>query len=229
MIRTSSICCKFVIKIIDMKPPFSPEQFFAVFEKYNLQVFPAQIFLMLFGLLALVLLHTKKKTKHSLIGLITGIFWVWTGLVYHMGFFAAINPIARIFGIIFMIQGGLIIMNAFMKDKFSFELQRSARSIIGELLIVYGLLIYPLISYLLAGNLQHVISVGLPCPTTIATFGFFMLAGPRFPRYLLIIPFLWAIVGVSAAINLGVWQDLMILVAALLSSGFILFSGKAKS
>ena len=212
-----------------MKTPFTPEQFFAVFEKYNMLVFPAQIFLILIGLLALVLLHTRKKTKHSLIGLITGIFWLWTGLVYHIGFFAAINPVARIFGIVFMVQGALIIMNAFMKGKFSFELQRSARSMIGELLIVYGLLIYPLISYLLSGNLQHVISVGLPCPTTIATFGIFMLAGPRFPKYLLIIPFLWALVGVSAAINLGVWQDLMILVAALLSSGYILFTRKAKS
>jgi hypothetical protein len=38
------------------------------------------------------------------------------------------------------------------------------------------------------GSLETTISFGLPYPTVIATFGFFMLTGTRFPKYLLIIP-----------------------------------------
>lgn len=61
------------------------------------------------------------------------------------------------------------------------------------------------------------ISLGLLCLTTILTFGFFMLTNAKFPKYLLIIPSLWAITGLCAAINFGVFQDFMILIAAIIA------------
>ncbi|MCF8230487.1 MAG: DUF6064 family protein [Bacteroidales bacterium] len=56
-----------------------------------------------------------------------------------------------------------------------------------------------------------VISLGLPCPRTILTFGFLMLALQGFKKYLLIIPSIWTIIGLGAAINFGVLQDFMML------------------
>jgi hypothetical protein len=69
--------------------------------------------------------------------------------------------------------------------------------------------------------------MGLPCPSTIFTFGLFMLTNNKFPKSLLIIPSLWAIVGLSAAINIGVFQDLMILIAAI-TADIILIRRKNK-
>jgi hypothetical protein len=42
-----------------------------------------------------------------------------------------------------------------------------------------------------------------------------LLTTPKFPKYLLIIPSLWAIIGLSAAINFGVYQDFIMLIAAI--------------
>ena len=64
--------------------------------------------------------------------------------------------------------------------------------------------------------------MGLPCPSTIFSFGLFMLSSNKFPKILLIIPSLWALVGLSAAINIGVYQDVMILIAALAANIFLI-------
>jgi hypothetical protein len=58
-----------------------------------------------------------------------------------------------------------------------------------------------------------------PCPVTIFTFGILLLTTQRVPRWLLVIPFVWSMIGGSAAILLGVMQDWLLLV-----SGFIAIS-----
>jgi hypothetical protein len=80
---------------------------------------------------------------------------------------------------------------------------------------LYGLTIYPIISYFTESSVVQTISLGLPCPSTILTFGFFILAAYKIPRHLLLIPFIWAVIGISAALNIGIYQDLMIIVAAI--------------
>jgi len=57
---------------------------------------------------------------------------------------------------------------------------------------------------------------GLPCPTTIFTLGILLLASFPFPKSVFIVPFLWSVVGTSAAFQLGVLQDLSLLVSGLL-------------
>ena len=64
---------------------------------------------------------------------------------------------------------------------------------------------------------ENTIALGLPCPSAILTFGFLMLVSNKFPKYLLIIPTLWAVIGLSAAINFGVYQDFMLIVAAIVA------------
>ena len=79
-------------------------------------------------------------------------------------------------------------------------------------------MVYPAISFTFEKSLARTITLGLPCPSTILTFGFLMLAERNLPKYLLIIPSLWAVIGLSAALNFGVYQDLMMIVAALLAN-----------
>jgi Na+-translocating ferredoxin:NAD+ oxidoreductase RnfE subunit len=49
-----------------------------------------------------------------------------------------------------------------------------------------------------------------------------MLIRDRVPKYLLIIPSLWAIVGLTAAINFGVYQDFMMIIAAITANGVLI-------
>jgi len=205
-----------------MKTPFTQDQFFGVFEHYNQTIFPGQLIILLLGLAALVFLHSRIPLKNKILGVILSLLWIWTGLVYHIAFFSGINSIAKVFGGIFILQG-LVILSEMYRTRLEFVFNPDIKSYLGYFFILFGLLIYPAISFFMEGSFIRTISLGLPCPTTIFTLGFFMFTGASFKRYLLIIPTLWAIVGISAAMHFGVYQDLMILVAALAA---LFFSSK---
>ena len=207
-----------------MKTPFTTSQFFQVFENYNSSLFPVPILIMLLGLGTLVLLHSKKTKKDKLIGSFLGLLWIWNGLVYHLLFFTDINPAACLFGGIFILQGLLLLVQTF-KDRLNFTFHSLAKNAIGYFLIVFALFVYPLIGYLVEGSMVRTITLGLPCPSTILTFGFFLMTDAKFPKYLLIIPTIWSIIGISAVANFGVYQDLMLPIAALLAN-FILIRRK---
>jgi hypothetical protein len=200
-----------------MKTPFTTEQFFNVFEKYNSTMFPLQLIIILLGIAGIFLLYSKYSFKDKLIGGYLGVLWLWMGLAYHIGFFAEINKVAFVFGGIFILQGLLILFNTFVKGRLIFDFFPKTKDYLGYFFIIFGLILYPIIGYFMVDSLTKTISLGLPCPTTILTFGFFMLTNNKFPKYLLIIPSLWAIIGLSAAINFGVYQDFMILITAIIA------------
>lgn len=107
------------------------------------------------------------------------------------------------------------------RKKLQYSFENTTQKYIGYLFLVFGLVIYPIISYVLEGSFVKTISFGLPCPTTIFTLGILMLADNRFPKYLLIIPTLWAVIGVFAAVNFGVYQDYIMLIAAIMANTYL--------
>lgn len=203
-----------------MKTPFNTDQFYQVFERYNSTIFPAQLIFLILGVAALFLILSEKSYKSKLTTGFIGILWVWSGLIYHIAFFSETNKAAYLFGLIFIIQGILILINA-VNNRLVFSFKLESRMYFGLFFILFGLIIYPTIGVFIHGTTNPIISLGLPCPTTIFTLGFFMLTNTRFPRYLLIIPSLWAIVGLGAAINFGIYQDLMILITAFFAIYFL--------
>jgi hypothetical protein len=210
-----------------MRMPFTTEQFFNVIANYNVMMFPFQIILFLSGIVSLFFLHSKILTKDKLIGIYLGILWMWIGIAYHLAFFTVINKAAYLFGGIFILQGLLILFNALIKNRLIFTFSFQTKDYLGYFFILYGLIIYPIISYFAEGSFERTIVMGLPCPSTIFTFGFFILTNNKFPKYLLIIPSLWAVVGLSAAINIGVFQDVMIIIAAI-TADIMLIRRKSK-
>jgi hypothetical protein len=212
-----------------MKIPFTSEQFFSVFENYNVKVFPSQVILFLLGILALVLVHSAKPYRDKLIGGILGLSWIWAGIIYHIGFFASINKAANFFGILFILQGVLLIWSSFSGKWSEILIKPQLRGYIGEILVVFGLIIYPVIGLILGTPIKHTISFGLPCPLTITTWGFFLLTSGKLPRYLLLIPSIWVLIGFMAALNFGVYQDVMLLISLLVSLPFIIFKKKSIS
>ena len=211
-----------------MKTPFTQEQFFGIFEEYNTGTFPFQITLLILGILGVFLIHSKIKNKNSMIGGLLGILWLWSGIVYHMAFFTAINKAAYGFGGIFILQGLFFLVETY-RGKLEFSWSKSTWQFAGYFFIVFGLIIYPIISFLLAKSSLHIISLGLPCPTTIFTFGWLMLTSKRLSKYLLIIPTLWAVIGAMAAINFGIYQDYVMLLAALVANIYLIKRKKEPS
>jgi hypothetical protein len=84
----------------------------------------------------------------------------------------------------------------------------------GGVIIGYGMLVYPLLGWMLGHAYPESPTFGLPCPTTITTLGVLVLITPKPPWFLLVIPIGWAVVGTSAAVTLGIFEDLGLLSAA---------------
>jgi len=205
-----------------MKMPFTTEQFFKVIENYNASLFPTQFFILIIGIAAVFLLHHKRAIKNKLIGGFLGFIWIWIGIVYHLSFFIEINKAAYGFGVLFIVQGIFFLFETFSTKRLVFEFKGSFIGLIGYFLIWFGLIIYPALIYSAKTSVYEVISLGLPCPTTILTFGFMMLTHRSFSKYLLIIPTIWAVIGTGAAINFGIYADYVMIVSAILANIYLI-------
>jgi hypothetical protein len=209
-----------------MRLPFTTEQFFHVFGNYNQSVWPMQIVLYLLGAISVILAILPTRNSNKIISVILAFLWLWMGIVYHLIFFTQINKAAYLFGIVYIIQSYLFILTGVFDSYLTFNLKFNVRGVTGVVFILYALIIYPIWGFL-AGHLYPYIPIfGLPCPTTIFTFGFLLWTTQRFPKYLLIGPFLWSIIGFFAAIKLDVYQDYVLLVSGVIGTILILLRDK---
>jgi len=197
--------------------PFTSEQFLGVFEEYNEAVWPMQPVLFVVGLVAVALTFWKKRVSDSTVSTILAGLWLWMGIVYHILFFSAINPVAIAFGILFIVQGFLFLYAGPVRKRLSFGGGKSWTTVLGTCVLLYGLVVYPLLGSAFGQTYTRQPTFGVPCPTTIFTFGLLFWADKCVPTYILIVPLLWAVIGLSAAFLLGMWQDLGLFVVGSLS------------
>lgn len=198
-----------------MNLPFNTAQFLDVFRNYNNSVFPIQIF---FNILAvLLIIFAIKKFNYSDKIIISGLsfLWIWMGAVYHIIFFSTINKMAFLFGPLFILQGILFAVYGF-KTKMSFKFNRGITAYISILLLLYALIIYPWLGYYSGHVYPASPTFGLPCPTTIFTFGMLLLLENKYPFKIFIIPLLWSVIGFTAAIYLSIYEDIGLLAAGVL-------------
>jgi Family of unknown function (DUF6064) len=200
-----------------MSLPFTPDQFFAVFAAYNETVFPMPLVLLVVGLWAAWMALRPTAWADRSIGLIVAALWLWMGAVYQWMFFAAVNPAARVFGAAFVAEGVLLLWYLAIRRRVRFRAAPTWRGAAGLALLIYAFVVYPAVGWALGHRYPAMPTFGLPCPTTIATLGLMLWAEPRAPLPVLVVPWLWALVGTGAALQLGVWEDLGLLVAAGLS------------
>jgi len=198
-----------------MKIPFTADRFFQIIEQYNLTLFPAQLLILIAGAASVWLIQSQARMKNELTGGFLALLWLWIGIMYHLAFFTIINPAAYIFGGFFVVQGILFLYESVVRKRLEFEFKWQFPDFVACFFILFGLVIYPVLSYFMDNSLNTTIALGLPCPSTIFTFGILMLAGRKFPKYLLIIPAAWVLIGTTAAFKLGVYPDYMMPVAAL--------------
>jgi hypothetical protein len=204
-----------------MDLPFTTKQFLAVFEQYNEAVWPFQIILNLLALGCLIL--SIKRIRHSdkiIPGILT-FFWLWIGIVYHLVFFSSINPAAKVFGVVNVLQGLVFLYFGVFKARLSFQFRTDVYGITGSLLILYALIAYPSLGYSLGHVYPKAPTFGLPCPTTIFTFGLLLWTSSRIPKVVLLVPIVWSMIGFSAALTMGMHEDIGLLVAAIITTALV--------
>ena len=200
-----------------MELPFTRDEFFAVFARYNEAVAPAQIVLLGLGIAMSWLALQPTRWSNRVIGAILAALWLWMGAVYHWRFFRAINPAATVFALAFVVQAIILLWFIAVRPRITFRAVPSRQGGLALALLVYALVLYPAIGWLLGHRYPGAPTFGLPCPTTIATLGLLLWTAERPPALVMFIPWLWSLVGSVAAIELGVVEDLGLPVALAIS------------
>jgi hypothetical protein len=188
--------------------PFTRAQFLDVFAQYNLGVWPAQIAAYAMGVCMVILLLRPSRRASRVTGAGLAAMWIWTGVAYHGLFFSHINKAALAFGALFVLQGLLLFHAAAIRGQLRFGIPVGSVSWAGWALLLYAVVLYPLAGLWAGHRYPELPMFGItPCPLTLFTFGLLLLTVAPVPRSLLVIPFLWSLVGGSAALLLGIPQD----------------------
>jgi hypothetical protein len=207
-----------------MNIPFTVEQFLDVFARYNQAIWPLQVVAYALGLGAVVLAFTRPRYADRTVSGILAAFWLWTGVAYHSVFFSQINGAALVFGALFVVQAILLWYVGGLRGKLVFDPWGGAVAVVGGLAVVYALVVYPLLGAALGHGYPYAPMFGVaPCPMAIFTFGLLLWARPPVPKVLLVIPFLWSLLGFSAALSLGIREDFGLLAAGLLGTAIIVW------
>ena len=104
-----------------MRIPFSTDDFLAVFERYNSEVWPVQLFFYALAIMAVVSLMIKFEKGSQMVNQLLSALWLWMGIVYHIKYFSSINPAAYLFGGMFIIQGLIFAYLSVDKTKLEYK------------------------------------------------------------------------------------------------------------
>jgi hypothetical protein len=192
-----------------MQIPFTPEEFFQLFATYNTAIWPVQLVAYGLGLISIALAIWNVPQGNRVISALLSLVWLWTGIVFLAIYYRQLNgAVAVVFGGLLALQGLLLLYAGVWKGTLRFDVDWRPSKLVGGVMIVYALLIYPILGVMTGHGYPASPLFGVaPCPTTIFTFGIFLWSESKFPRYLLWIPLLWSLIGVGAALGLGVYED----------------------
>jgi hypothetical protein len=94
--------------------------------------------------------------------------------------------------------------------------------VVGTIFVAYAMIVYPILGTMTGHAWPYAPIFGVaPCPTTIFTFGLFLWTVRKFSNWILVIPFIWSLIGFSAALQLGVPEDNGLVIAGVIGSAMV--------
>jgi hypothetical protein len=211
-----------------MDLPFTQEQFIALFATYNAAIWPAQIIMYVLGIVIVAGFFRPNNHRWGrIIVTLLGGMWLWTAMFYHLFYFSRINQAAVLFGTLFFFEGSVLFLNSTSRKKLNFHAAPTLYDIVGGILIFYAMAVYPVLGTMAGHGWPNGPMFGVaPCPVTIFTFGVLLMVKGRVALSILLIPFFWAIVGTSAAMQLGMYEDLGLTAAGVVGTALILYRNR---
>jgi hypothetical protein len=190
--------------------PFTDEAFLDVFGRYNALLWPAVVGLWVVTAIVVFRWLSRGLVGGRLVFALLAVHWGWSAVAYHWSFFRRINPAAAWFAVLFLVQT-TIFARLLLAERGFVIADRSVRGVVGVGLVLYGLA-YPLLGFLFGLQYPRLPLFAVPCPTTLITAGL-LVASRQVPRFVRIVPIVWAVIGSTAAFALGIRADLALVVA----------------
>lgn len=204
--------------------PFTPQEFEDLFVAYNAAIWPGQLIAYPAGIAIVWLVVISKPWSGRTVAAILAVSWALIGVVYHTVYFARINPAAYGFGLLFGVQAVLFAVYGVIRADVRIRAGREGWRWIAAALALYAVVLYPLIGWAATGDLGAVPHFGVaPCPTVILTIAVLLVT--EAPLRLALIPFIWAAIGTTAAIQLDIPQDFGLAAAGAMLAAFVISRG----
>jgi len=204
--------------------PFTLDQFFDVFGRYNSLLWPAAGLLWLVSAATVAgwLRHGARASR--LLSGVLALHWVWSGVAYHWAFFAAINPAAPLFAVLFLFQAVCLVWCGVVRPCLRFLPGRTGWKLVGYAFIVYAFS-YPALSVASGHAWPRLPLFAVPCPTTLLTVGLLLTLDRAVPIAILVPTVAWTAIGGSAAILFDVRADFALPVAGVAVLAFTVTMG----
>lgn len=191
------------------------------FRAYNTAAWPL---LVVDYALVIVAAYLALRPRQGAGRIITGVLaflWLSTSITFSLLFFAPVYPPTYLFIVLFLLQGALFLLAA-LRAPLSFRLSGSAYGVAGTLMVLYAVFGYPIVENLLGHHYPELALIGAPCPMGVLTFGLLLWSEGRVPRYLLVIPLLWALSGLMP-LSIGVWEDIGLITSGVVGTAMLLY------
>jgi len=202
-----------------MMAPFTQQQLFDLAARYNQYIQPLQILIYIPTLLIFVLLlrGTKQDTSRGAL-LLIGAEWAMVGVLFFFNIVTSAHWIGYVGGAAFLLAGLYYAVAASHSFPPHFRWRRDNPSLLSLLITAIGVLGYPGISWALGREYPHVTTYGLmPGSVALLTMGVVLSARPA-PRLWLLIPPLG--VALSSVLSIWwwqLWEDFVLLPAAVMA------------
>lgn len=186
--------------------PFDGPTWLAILEQYNQAIWPLHGVAALCVLAAIALAFSGARFAGHAIGVLLGVLWIWIGLIFFGGSVAPFHFAAEGLAGVFVAQGLMMVLALTVMGRGGiFGWPGGRTGVLAVVLLVYAVAAHPLLGHLLTDTPWSQLSyVGVaPAPTMLLTLALLLLALPRPPLIVAIIPFLWALVTGYMAAGLG--------------------------
>jgi len=197
---------------------FSPRTYYRMLERYNTAIWPGQILTLGLGLVVLVLLRRPAARQGRILSGLVALLWGWVAWGFLWNRYRTINWAATYFAGMFAIEVLLFAWVGVVRGRLRFGLSRDPAGVVGIVLFILSLAVYPVFAPLSGRAWQQADGFGVePDPTVIGTLGLLLLVPGRPHWGLLAVPILWCIVSGATLLPMGSSEAWAPPVAALLS------------
>ena len=211
-------------------------QFYEYITSYTNTFWPVMVLTYLLAIFVFYFSYKKTEFSDKIISGILAFLWLWSGLIFWIGTFGpyslsifnlTIPGIWVVIGIVFIIQGCLLILFGIINPSISVKIEKNSYFYLGLLFVLYALFIYPIIGFLTGHPYPNYPIFGIfPCPVTIFSFGIFLWTDKKVNLILIILPLIYALCGILPVLLYEVLADLGLIIFGILGFSLITYRDK---
>ncbi len=196
---------------------FDPVVYTRLLAQYNIDIWPFSVFLFFLATVSATLtIYRPVGSDRIVAGILAGL-WLWIGIVFHLGYYSAINCAAWGFGIIFILQGGLWFWRGVVLNQLEFVYPNG---LLGAFVTSFFLfsLFFPLLASVYFANSKVVVPFFGVSPDWVLVFTLtiFLTVEKNTSLHLKVFPVFWCIVTSITAFLIGIAENWIFPCAAII-------------